>query len=88
MTEFRRYHHPAPPGSLVVRIVTTGGALFGFIREINEGDDTDDAYPSEQKPLDQVWRLVANKVKAEPGTDVLVDLEPGIEWDPHWGRLA
>jgi hypothetical protein len=88
MTEFRRFHHPAPPGSLVVRIVTAGGQLFGFIREISDDEMESDTYPSEQTPLDQVWRLVASKVKEEPGTDILVELEPGIEWDPHWGRLA
>lgn len=86
MAVYRRYSRPAPPGSVVVRIVEAGGGLHGFVREVEE-DDTDDTYPTEQKPLDQVWRLVENKRQDAPDTPVYVELEVGIDWNDAWGRL-
>lgn len=86
MPEFRRYRRPAPAGSIVVRIVQAGGEPFGFVREIDETDE-DDTYPTEQKPIDQVWRLVRNKLEARPDAPVFVDMEADVPWNPEWGRL-
>lgn len=87
MPTFRRYRRPAPSGSIVVRIVDAGGKPFGFVREVQEADE-DDTYPTEQKAMDDVWRLVENKLTDRPDTAVFVEMETGVEWQPDWGRLT
>lgn len=87
MPTFKRYHTSVPAGSIVVRIVEAGGKPFGFVRDV-EREDEDDAYPTEQKPIDQVWRLVDNKLKAKPDAAVYVDMEAGMTWQDEWGRLG
>ncbi len=86
MPECRRYQRPAPAGSIVVRIVDAGGEPFGFVREVTDVDE-DDTFPTEQKPIDQVWRLVENKLETNPSAAVFVEMEAGIEWQPAWGTL-
>lgn len=86
MAKFKRYRRPVPIGSIIVRIVEAGGKHFGFVREVQD-DDEDDVYPTEQKPIDQVWRLVENKLATDPGASVFVEIEAGVEWLPEWGEL-
>jgi hypothetical protein len=87
MTTFHRYRHPAPKGSLVVKIVSSGGEPFGFLREVPDRDEEDALYPTEQTPIDHVLRLVDSHLAADPEVQVFVDLEPGLSWDNHWGTL-
>lgn len=86
MSEYRRYQRPVPVGSIVVRIVEAGGEPFGFVREVSDVDE-DDTFPTEQKPIDQVWRLVENKLQANPSAPVFVEMEAGVEWQAAWGTL-
>lgn len=84
---YHRYAGSAPAGAIVVRLVRAGDEVVGFIRDIEEPSDTDSSYPTEQKPVDQVWRLVENKLRSMPEAEVYVELEAGLEWQPEWGRL-
>lgn len=86
MHHFRRYKRPAPPGSIVVRIVEEDGEPFGFIREIGDADD-DGAHATEQKPIEQVWRLVDNKLQGNPHAQVYIETDANFEWRPEWGTL-
>lgn len=86
MLEYKRYQRPAPTGSLIVRIVEAGGEPFGFLREVTD-DGEDDTFPTEQKPVDQVWRLVANKLETNPAAEVFVEMEAGVKWRAAWGKL-
>lgn len=83
----RRYAGNAPKGAIIVRIVRAGDQIAGFIREVDEPGDDDSTYPTEQKPIDQVWRVVRNKLDEMPDTPVFVEVEAGIDWDPAWGTL-
>lgn len=85
---FRRYTGSAPADSLVVRVVKAGDDIVGFIHQIEEPGQEDSTYPTEQKPLDQLWRLVDSKLEAMPDAVIYVELEAGIDWHPEWGRLA
>lgn len=87
MRRFRRYRHPAPAGAIVVRIMESGGEPFGFMREVQDPDEAD-AYPTEQQPIDHVWRLVASRLEETPDAPVFVEMEPGVEWNPAWGELT
>lgn len=86
MPEYRRYEKPSPVGSIVVRIVDAGGEPFGFVRVIADADE-DDTFPTEQQPIDQVWRLVENKLEGNPSAIVFVEMEAGVEWQSDWGTL-
>lgn len=61
--------------------------IEGFVRDVEEPSEDDSTYPTEQKPIDQVWRLVENKLTDMPSAQVYVELEAGIDWDPAWGEL-
>jgi hypothetical protein len=84
---FRRYSPPAPDGSLVIRMVRSGNEAFGFIREVQD-DERDDVYPTEQQPIENVWRLLDGKLESDPTRPVFVELEAGLEWRSEWGRLS
>lgn len=82
-----RFAGQAPIGSIVVRIVRAGDRIEGFIRDVEESGSEESVYPSEQKPMDQVWRLVENKLADMPGARVLVEMEAGVDWNPAWGEM-
>jgi hypothetical protein len=82
-----RFAGQAPIGTIVVRIVRAGDRIEGFILDIEEPRSDEPVYPSEQKPMDQVWRLVENKLADMPGARVLVEMEAGVDWDPAWGEI-
>lgn len=83
----RRFAGNAPAGSILVRIVRSGDQIVGFVRDVEEPGDDDSTYPTEQKPIDQVWRVVRNKLTDMPAAQVYVELEAGLDWDPAWGEL-
>lgn len=87
MIRARSYRGDAAKGSIVVRIVRSGDDIVGFIREVEEPGDTDSVYPSEPQPIEEVWRLVRNKLEIVPDAPVYVELEAGIEWQAGWGSL-
>jgi hypothetical protein len=88
MIRARTYHGILPPGAILVRIVKAGEELAGFVQEVSEPGEEDTVYPSEQQPLDEVLRLVENKIAQMPEAEVYVELEAGIDWNPRWGELA
>jgi hypothetical protein len=88
MASFRRYRRPVPPGSIIVRLVLYGEDVMGFVRQVEDIDEEDATYPTEQKSVEQVLRLAESKRKAEPpGTVVFIELEPGVRWKSEWGDL-
>lgn len=88
MRTFRRHvSGRTPVGAIVVRLVRSGGEVAGFVRQVEEPDDAEETYPTEQKPVDQVLRLAENKAEADPRTDIYVELEAGLDWDERWGKL-
>jgi hypothetical protein len=88
MTRYRRYvRGRTPVGSYVIRLVQAGDRVEGFIRRVEAEDEEDSVYPTEQKPVDQVFRLADSKQKAEPGAQIFVELEAGLEWNEEWGLL-
>ena len=87
MKKFHVYKRPAPVGSFVVRIVEVEGEPFGFIREVHDPEE-EDTYPTEQKPIDQVWRLLHNKLADAPHAPVFIETDAHFEWRPEWGELV
>lgn len=87
MIRARRFPGAAPSGSIVVRLVESGGKVMGFVRQIEDADEGPATYPTELKPVDDVLRLAGSKRQETPGAALFVELEAGLDWNDAWGTL-
>lgn len=91
MASYRQYEDGhAAGGSIVVRLVRSGGMVKAFMKEVEGGDNAvgDVILPSEEMDPEEAFRLVRNKQQGAGPAEVLVELEPGVEWNPAWGELS
>lgn len=87
MMRARRLAGAAPTGSIVVRLVDSGGKVMGFVRQVDDGEEADAVFPSELKPVEDVLRLAESKQRETPGSTIWVELEAGLRWREEWGSL-
>jgi hypothetical protein len=78
----------APAGSIVVRIVESGGEPRAIVRQVERQTEYGDVHPTEEAAVEDALRLANSRLKNQKqAEDIYIDMEPGIEWKEEWGRL-
>jgi hypothetical protein len=90
MGRMRSYRYlpatPVPTGSIIVRIVDSGGEPRATVRQKEEGTEIGDIHPSELMPVDVALRLAESRRENQPGAEIFIELESGVDWDDAWGE--
>ena len=89
MARYRRLEGHREEGQIVVRLVKEADMVKAMIiGHANTGDVAEPTiFPSEEMDPEEAFRTVENQRQMLGDTEVLVEMEVGVDWDPSWGEL-